>query len=285
MTEVAERIPVTDGLSLHGLRREGSGAGFILVHGLASNARLWDGVAAELEAQGYPSLAIDQRGHGRSDKPAPPEDPSAFDSPFTMERVTDDLLSVVSASGFDRPILVGQSWGGNVVVEFAERFPGASRGIVAVDGGAIDLSDSIGDWAEVEVLLAPPRLVGTPVVRMREYLEHAHPDWPASGIEGTLANFEIREDGTVAPWLDFDSHIAVLRGLWEHHPLNILGAINDPVLFLLAGEPNETRTAEIASRLNWGGVEWMDGSHDLHAQFPREVAEILIRFAAEIEQR
>ena len=42
---------------------------FLLVHGLSSNARTWDGVAAELSAAGHPVVAIDQRGHGRSEKP------------------------------------------------------------------------------------------------------------------------------------------------------------------------------------------------------------------------
>ncbi len=44
-------------------------APFLLVHGLASNARTWDGVAARLAAEGHPVVAIDQRGHGLSDKP------------------------------------------------------------------------------------------------------------------------------------------------------------------------------------------------------------------------
>jgi len=42
---------------------------FVLVHGLASNARLWDGVARRLAGAGHSSAAVDLRGHGRSDKP------------------------------------------------------------------------------------------------------------------------------------------------------------------------------------------------------------------------
>ncbi len=45
---------------------------FVLVHGLASNARLWDGVATALVAAGHPVFAVDLRGHGRSSKPAGP---------------------------------------------------------------------------------------------------------------------------------------------------------------------------------------------------------------------
>src|SRR6266540_576228 len=43
---------------------------FVLVHGLSSNARLWDGVAGRLAAHGHPVYAVDLRSHGESDRPA-----------------------------------------------------------------------------------------------------------------------------------------------------------------------------------------------------------------------
>ena len=36
---------------------------WLLVHGLASNARLWDGVAWRLAQQGHPVVAVDPRPH------------------------------------------------------------------------------------------------------------------------------------------------------------------------------------------------------------------------------
>ena len=42
---------------------------FVLVHGLASNLRLWDGVAEDLHARGHTVVAVDQRGHGSSGQP------------------------------------------------------------------------------------------------------------------------------------------------------------------------------------------------------------------------
>ena len=47
---VAElRVPVAPGVTLHAERRDGDPAAmpFVLVHGLASNLRLWDGVAED----------------------------------------------------------------------------------------------------------------------------------------------------------------------------------------------------------------------------------------------
>ena len=67
-------------------------------------------------------------------------------------------------------------------------------------------------------------------------LRRMHPDWPESGIEGTLACFETRDDGTVAPWLTLDRHLSVLRGLWEHRPSARFPRIEEPVLFIHAGD-------------------------------------------------
>ena len=62
---------VAPGVELHVEIRSGdaSAAPVVLVHGLASNLRLWDGVAEHLHAAGHTVIAVDQRGHGRSDAP------------------------------------------------------------------------------------------------------------------------------------------------------------------------------------------------------------------------
>ena len=88
------------------------GAPFLLVHGLASNARLWDGVAAALTGLGHEVVTVDLRGHGRSSKP---------DEGYDVPTVADDLAVLIERLGLERPIAAGQSWGGNVVLELAAR--------------------------------------------------------------------------------------------------------------------------------------------------------------------
>ena len=268
----------TGGIALHALRWDGGpGTPFVLVHGLASCARLWDGVAAELSAAGHPVLALDQRGHGRSDKPE-----AGPDAGYDMATVSGDLAEVVRASGFERPVVVGQSWGGNVVVELAARFPGLARAIGCVDGGAIDLAARYPDWEQCARELRPPPLAGTPSDELERMLREAHPDWPEAGIQGTLACFERRDDGTVAPWLTLDRHLHVLRGLWDHRPAERLPLVHEPVLFLVADGPqrdggdDERRAFERVAHLAPGArVEWLVGDHDLHAQQPSRVAALV----------
>jgi pimeloyl-ACP methyl ester carboxylesterase len=248
--------------------------GIVLVHGLASNSRLWDGVAAELARRGHPVAAVDLRGHGRSEKP---------DSGYDIATVADDVALVIDALGWPRPAVVGQSWGGNVVVELAHRHPGAARLIVGLDGGTIELRRRFPCWEDCARQLAPPRLEGTPRPELEHRLREAHPDWPDEGIDGVLASFRVLEDGTVEPWLTFDHHLLVLRGLWEHDPFARFATITTPVLLLPADDGNAEATAEkeaaiarALSTLRAGRVHWFrPADHDVHAQHPVVVATVL----------
>jgi len=253
---------------------------WLLVHGLASNARLWDGVSRRLAQLGHPVVAVDQRGHGHSSRP---------DDGFDMATVADDLRLLIDDLGWDRPMVAGQSWGGNVVLELAHRHPLASWGIACVDGGLIELRKRFPDWEEARRVMAPPHLLGTPLEQMRARLERNASDWPEEGRLGQLANFEVLSDGTIAPWLTFERHMAILRGLWEHSPAAICPTISVPVLLVTADAGDADRAAakaaavEAALRvLPRSRSEWFHGAHhDVHAQHPEEVASLLHRAATE----
>jgi pimeloyl-ACP methyl ester carboxylesterase len=271
-----ERIEVADGVALAAdawTPVEGRRPPFVLVHGLASNARLWDGVAAALVAHGHPVVTVDLRGHGRSSKP---------DGPYDVPTVAGDLAALIERLELDRPVVAGQSWGGNVVLELAVRRPSLARGIVCVDGGWLEPSREFADWDACRAALAPPRLAGRRLEEIEGYVRSAHADWPESGIRGTLANFEVRPDGTVAPWLTFDHHIAVLRGLWEHHPSALYPRVPVPALLIpvhtgdAGRDLRKRRDVEAASELIPASrVRWFTGDHDIHAQRPDELANVM----------
>jgi pimeloyl-ACP methyl ester carboxylesterase len=250
----------------------------LLVHGLASNARLWDGMAEALAARGFPSVAVDLRGHGRSAK---------TDEGYDFATMTADLIAVIDGLGLERPIAVGQSWGGNVVLELGIRHPDRIQGVVGVDGGTIELSADFPDWDTCSTALAPPRLVGTPATEMEAWIRGAHPDWPERSVPGALANFEVRADGTIAPWLTRERHMRILRQLWEHRPSERYASLGVPMLLLPAEGPRDepdradhrrraVQTAEAAIphvRVRW----FRPADHDLHAQRPDETAAVIVQ--------
>jgi pimeloyl-ACP methyl ester carboxylesterase len=272
---VDRRITVRPGVNLHVIADlQGSKRPVLMVHGLASNARLWDGVAARLAATGHPVAAIDQRGHGRSSKP---------ESGYDFGTLTDDLIAVLAALHWPAPVVAGQSWGGNVVLELAARHPSSIAGLVLVDGGILELSAQFADWPTCAAALAPPPLAGTPLVAFERMIRSTHPDWPEAGITGTLANMEVMADGTIRPWLSRENHMKILRHMWEHHPPAAYPDVKVPVRIMMAEDRSNLRwmtgkrddVARAVGTLAQAEAHWIDGDHDLHAQHPAEVADLI----------
>ncbi len=252
------------------------GPDFLLTHGLASNATLWTDVAERLAVAGHRVFTFDQRGHGRSSKP---------DHGYDMGTVADDLVQLIDALDLDRPVVGGQSWGGNVVLEATHRHADRIAAAILVDGGFIHLRRRYPKWETCRDALAPPRLVGTPLSDITSWIESMAVDWPASGREATLENFEIRSDDTIAPWLTLEHHLAVLHGLWEHEPSSRYATIENPVLIVAAAgdaaERDRTSPAvdEAIAGLRQGRAVWFQPAHhDVHAQKPAEVAAALLDF-------
>ena len=277
---VPRRFEVDGGISLSALEWTRDGADrspLLLVHGLASNCRLWDGAARLLADRGHPVVALDLRGHGLSDAP---------DDGYGVARVADDVVEVIDllAHGdarWARPVVMGQSWGGNIVVEAAARHGARLAGVVAVDGGTIDLPAAFPSWEECERTLRPPALAGTPAARLRAWMESAHPDWSREAIDGQMHNMEVLDDGTVRPRLTLDRHLQCLRGMWEAPPSRSWGTIGTPVMFVLAARDEDahtrakrTQVERAARELPHCRAEWfVPADHDLHAQHPDRFAD------------
>jgi len=265
----SERIPVTDQVTLHTLVRPGAGdRRVLLVHGLASNARLWDGVGEILSGHGIGSIAVDLRGHGRSDR-----SPDGYE----FKTIADDLASILSAVGDTGSwVVAGQSWGGNVVLEFAARHPAAVDGVVLVDGGFIRLADSFDDEEAAVDQLRPPDLVGITGDRLAAAAAERFDGFPVEGVEAQMANFEEMPDGRLRPRLRLEDHLEIVRHLYRHDPDALAARLEMPVAVIAVGEPgSRPRVDAFARQLRLGRVEWVAGHHDIHAQRPDLVASII----------
>jgi pimeloyl-ACP methyl ester carboxylesterase len=107
-----------------------------------------------------------------------------------------------------------------------------------------------------------------------------HTGWPEDGVAGQLANFEIRDDGTAAPWLTPARHLSILRALWEHRPSAWYGELDVPVVIVKAEGPTSALTDEQVARAEAAipqvRVVRLPGHHDLHAEQPDKVAAALL---------
>lgn len=262
-------MPVAEGVALHAVEWRGDGAPVVLVHGLGSNLRMWEGVARALAARGHHVVAVDLRGHGLSDAP---------DDRYDLASVAGDVHRIVDGLGLSRPLVAGQSWGGNVVLELAWRAPRSVRGIACVDGGWIDLQGRFPDWPSCREALTPPAVDGTPVADIEAWHRRHHPDWPETGVVGALACYRVRPDGTVRRRCAVPHHLDALRGLWDVRPGDRYAGVEVPVLLVPAGPGDDRSRREVAAAeagLPRSTTVWVEGDHDLHAQQPAVVARLL----------
>ena len=104
MTAPRDRSLAVGGLTFHyvtwGLE---SAPPLVLLHGLTSHARSWDTFARDLAGKRH-VIALDQRGHGDSDR--------APDGDYRVATMAADLAGFVDAIGLARFALLGLSMGG-----------------------------------------------------------------------------------------------------------------------------------------------------------------------------
>ncbi|MBW3098201.1 alpha/beta fold hydrolase [Pseudohoeflea coraliihabitans] len=133
----------------------GSPDGFpvLLIHGFASTAHVnWvhPGWFKALGDGGYRVIALDNRGHGHSDKP---HDPAAY----TPEIMAGDAAAVLDAAGVERAHVFGYSMGARISCFLA--LDHASRVARVVFGGlGSGLVDGVGDWDAIAAALLAPSL-------------------------------------------------------------------------------------------------------------------------------
>ncbi len=247
-------------------------APILLIHGLSSNAQTWNAVGQLFAEAGHQVVAMDQRNHGLSEK---------TDSGFDFETITSDVNQLLDHLGWERPLLIGQSWGGNVLTEFGARYPGRCVGYVMVDGGFLDFGGVGGSWGTVSKKLTPPDIDRFPAETLRYLIQSSHQDWTEEGLDGTMANFELLEDGTIRRRLEISKHIEIVRHLFEQTPSKLYPKIKEPVLICAAGseaapDPQKQAWLDQTQKIEHLTLKWFGHTdHDIHIQKPNELVETI----------
>src|SRR5262245_41518557 len=136
-----------------------------LLHGLSSNARVWERMARLLPARRI--VALDQRSHGLSDRPP---------SGYSLDDLVADAARVIRELGLGRPLVAGHSWGAAVALALAPEQPGLAAGLVVVDGATASF-DRFMSREEAAQRMQPPLPVygdiGEAAAAQEEYLGDA----------------------------------------------------------------------------------------------------------------
>ncbi|MCO5733938.1 alpha/beta fold hydrolase [Rhizobium sp. SSA_523] len=128
-----------------------SGDAILLIHGFASTANVnWvhPGWLKVLGEAGYRVIALDNRGHGASDKPA---DAEAY-RPWIM---AEDAVALLDHLDLPNAHLMGYSMGARIATFAALAHQERVRSLV-LGGLGIGMTDGVGDWDPIaDALLAP----------------------------------------------------------------------------------------------------------------------------------
>ena len=108
-----------DGIELY-WEEHGSGDPLLLIMGLAADSLAWMFQLPAFSAR-YRTIVFDNRGVGRSSKPA---------GPYSIAEMAEDAAAVLDAAGAQRAHVVGVSMGGMIAQELALRYPARVRGLV-----------------------------------------------------------------------------------------------------------------------------------------------------------
>ncbi|MEV8374198.1 alpha/beta hydrolase [Kribbella sp. NPDC056861] len=102
----------------------GTGQAVVYLNGAYADQRPWRPVIAALGAE-YRHITFDARARGKSKQSAD----------YSFEAGLRDIDAVLEATGVERPLLVGWSYGATLAAHWAEQNPERTLGVVCVDGG------------------------------------------------------------------------------------------------------------------------------------------------------
>jgi len=214
--------------------------------------------AIALAEAGFHSVVYDLRGHGRSG--------GSFDAAAAL----DDLAGIVS--GLDRPVLVGQSLGGNLAQAFVAAHHSLVSGLVVI--GSAHNAAPLSRVDRALLALAGPSLSVIPASRLGRIMADASAVTP----EGRRYALEVFSR---MPKSDFVRVFAATASL-----LSPDAGYRTPVpLLLMRGEHD--RTGNIASGMpRWAAIEGVEevvvpgAGHIANVDAPEAVTAALLTFLA-----
>ena len=226
-----------NGLDLHYLDHGGEAdVSAVALHGFALNCHSFDEVAPALSDR-LRWYALDQRGHGRSDRASELSD-------YSRDHMADDIRGFIDAQELERPVVLGHSMGGMNAMTFAAQHPDRLRALVLIDVGP---GVSVDGVQQVRQFVAGPYELDS----LDAWVEMTHKYYPFRSKGGIRKRLEVslREtpEGKMAKMFDERFREADFRGvadarsgIWE-----TARALSVPTL-LLHGEKSPVLKREQA---------------------------------------
>lgn len=240
-----------------------------LFHGVTANHRVWAPIQEALSPR-FRVIAVDQRGHGNSGKPA---------SGYTAADYSDDIRGLVERlGGRGRNVLVGHSLGSRNSIVAAARFPGLVDGVVAIDFTPF-IETEVFDTLEARVGGGDQRFAS--VADIEAYLQQRYRMMPADAVRRRASYGYRQVDGVYVPLADPEAMRQTVVGLREDLAES-LGALTTPTVVVrgaesvLVTERAFERSRELRPDLRYELVPGAD--HYVPEEQPAAVAALVTEF-------
>ncbi|RII20734.1 Esterase YbfF [Streptomyces sp. YIM 130001] len=234
----------------------------VLLHGLAGHAGEWNVLARQL-TDAFRVVAVDQRGHGASERHPRDVSRSAYVA---------DVVAVIDQLELAQPVLIGQSLGGDTAMLTAAAHPALVRGLVLVEAAPGDPDpghpERIGGWLD-----------SWPVPFASRQAAVAFFGGGPLG-EGWAEGLEERDDGWY-PRFDRDVLVASLTDnaqrsfphAWRHVVCPVLAVFAQSSLI-----PAADIDAMLTERPGTLAASIPGTGHDLHLERPEALHSVLTEF-------
>lgn len=124
MTQITHRFLQAGDVQLH-IAEAGSGPLVLLLHGFPESWYSWRHQLTALADAGFHAVAVDQRGYGRSDRPATVE-------AYSILHLVGDIVCLLDSLREGPAVLVGHDWGADVAWHTALLRPDLLRGVAGL---------------------------------------------------------------------------------------------------------------------------------------------------------
>lgn len=273
-----------DGVRLH-YTDVGSGPAVVLVHGASTSLLDFQASIAGRLSEDHRVIAVDRPGHGYSERPS-----GVWPDPAQQARLIRELLQEL---GVERPLIVGHSWSGSVVLAYLLDYPDETVGGVLLAGGSHPWEGGVAWYHDVAGVPVLGELFARTLVYPlgRLLLESAvrsvfAPNPVAEGYsERTGVRLSLRPDSFLANAED-------LCGLSDFLAVQSTryGEISQPVLAVTGEADHIVPAWNHAARLlrqipHLEHIELAETGHALHHARPERVARLIASFSRRLAAR
>lgn len=246
----------------------GEGPAVLLLHGLMGSATTWSQTIPWLAGR-FRVVALDQRGHGWSDKP---------DHAYTRDHYINDAVEVITRLGLGPAIIIGHSMGALNAWTLTARRPDLVRALVLEDMGADTASRKTEEgFAKWFAQWPVPFKTADDV---RAYFDARVPTWGEHFLESMAEG----PDGW-RPVFRFEHMLQSCAGWDARSYWAELEAVQAPSLVVKGAESSLPRSElqEMARRMRNGRYAEVPGAnHVIHHEQPAAWRSVVEPFLAEV---